>query len=249
MDTSKRRFALVLATASALPFTSYAQAQRQAVPETNPLPGGAPTSIQSMGQPNGLFVKGVVDSFRIDPEGRISGLILQDGTEVVVPLQTASTLQSAIHVGDRIRTPYGPNNTLEIEDAASHRFVQLGTADEVARGGGPLPSGPVQPYAHVDNASRLPRLAVTGMVRKMLHVPNGAAAGFVMEDGTQVHLVPSVADAVAEQVSPGEMIRVEGRGTRTPGGTGIWGVTIVRPNNLVLLDMTRGIGSPELNLP
>jgi hypothetical protein len=82
----------------------------------------------------------------------------------------------------------------------------------------------------------------------MLHQPNGTPAGFVMDDGTQVHVVPGVAGAVAEQVSPGEVIRVEGRGTRTPMGTGLWAVTITRPNNLVLLDMTRGIGSPELNL-
>ena len=239
METSTRRLALVLAAFSAFPLSALADAHP--VGETG-------AASQPSGQPAGLFINGVVDQFRIDPHGRVSGLVLRDGTELVAPDPNAAALTSMVHPGDRIRTPYGPSGTLEVENLRSNQFVQIGTIDQVARGGGPTSIGPVQAYAPVDDASKLETLAVSGRIRTMLRVPNGAPAGFVMEDGTQVHIVPTVAGAVAEQVSPGDQVRVEGRGTRTPMGVGMWGLIITRPNNLVTLDMTRGIGAPELNL-
>ena len=248
MDTSKRCLGLVLAAIAALPLTACAHTRTLNEASTQPLAMNR-AAAEPVGQPAGLFVEGVVDQFRIDPHGRVSGLLLRDGTELVAQGQTAVVLSGMVRPGDRIRTPVGPGRTLEVEDARSGRFVEIGTVDEVARGGGPISPGPVQPYAHVDDASQLQRIAITGRIRTMMHVPNGAPSGFVMEDGTQVHIAPSAAGAVAGQVSPGERIRVEGRGTHTPMGIGMWGVTITRPNNFVLLDMTRGIGAPELNLP
>lgn len=76
-----------------------------------------------------------------------------------------------------------------------------------------------------------------------------AASGFVMEDGTQVHVLDRVAFAVSKMVSPSDSIVIEGRGERTPMGTGIWAVKITRPDHAVLLDIGRGVGAPELNLP
>jgi hypothetical protein len=104
------------------------------------------------------------------------------------------------------------------------------------------------PYARVDDASGLDHIASNGRVRMMLHSPAGSPTGFVMDDGTQVFSVPTVADAVAQQVTPGQIVRVEGRGTRTTAGTGMWAISITQPSGLVLLDMNRGVGAPELNL-
>jgi hypothetical protein len=192
---------------------------------------------------------GVVDRLRIDPHGTVSGVLLRDGTELVATGAGAQQLATIVRPGDHIRAPYGPNDTVRIEDARTGRFVQLGGIAAVARGGGPASQWPDFGYAPVDDASRLGPIAVSGRVRSMLHLPDGAASGFVMEDGTQVHVLNRVAFAMSKMISPGDSVVVEGRGTRTPIGTGLWAVKLTQPGGPLMLDITRGIGAPELNLP
>ena len=229
MNTPTRQlaFSLLAVSALAMPPRAY----------------GTPTD------PSTIATDRVVDQLRIDPHGQVSGVLLRDGTEIVATGAAAQTLATFVRPGDRIRTPIGPSDTLEIEDLRSGRFVQIGGIAEVARGGGPATQASNSEYAPVDDASRLGRIAVRGRVRSMLHLLDGTASGFVMDDGTQVHVLKRVAFAVTEMVSPGDSIVVEGRGTRTPIGTGLWAVKIMRPDHQVMLDITRGIRAPDLRLP
>jgi len=64
-----------------------------------------------------------------------------------------------------------------------------------------------------------------------------------------VHVLNRLGRVVSELITPGESIVVEGRGTRTPFGTGLWAVKITQPSGFVLIDLTRGVRAPELNLP
>jgi hypothetical protein len=243
MNTPTRRYAFaLLATASAVALTaaSYATPARADAITTGqaasdvaaPLEGGT----------------GIVGQLRIDPHGRVSGVILRDGTELVATGPGAQSLATFVQPGDRVRTPVGPRGTLEIEDLRSDRFIQLGSEADVARGGGPE-SQPEVGYPRIDDASHLGRVRLTGRVRSMLHRPYGATSGFVMEDGTQVHVLNRLGRVVSEVITPGESIVVEGRGTRTPFGTGLWAVKITQPSGFVLIDLTRGVRAPELNLP
>lgn len=244
MNTPTRGYAFaLLATASAVALTaagSYATPARADAITTEeaandvlaPLGGGT----------------GIVSQLRIDPHGRVSGVILRDGgIELVVTGPNAQRLATFVQPGDRIRTPVGPNGTVEMENLGSHQVIQLGTTAAVARGGGPE-SQPSLEYPPVDDASQLGRVRLTGRVRSMLHRPHGETSGFVMEDGTQAYVLSRLGLAVTELVKPGDSIVVEGRGTRTPLGTGLWAVKVTRPGGQVLLDITRGVGAPELNL-
>lgn len=189
-----------------------------------------------------------VESMRVDPHGRVSGFILADGTDLRASLP--DQLAASTAPGDLVRAPLGARGSFEVENLRTGRFVPIADIASAARGGGPQPVGAtakVGEYPLIDDASKLDRLATSGRVRSMLRSPNGMPTGFVMDNGAQVFTVPTVADGVVEQVRPGDEVRVEGRGTKSAHGTGMWAVAITR-GNAVLLDMMRGVGAPELNL-
>jgi hypothetical protein len=236
MNTPARRLALAFtaALAALLPAASHASIRSDDAANES--------ARQAVGPQRG----GVVDRFRIDPHGRVSGLILSNGTEIVVAGPRGQTLTALVRPGDRIRIPFGPSETVQIENERTGLYLPIGTVGSFARGGGPATD---IPYAPIDDASRLHRITVRGHVHSMLSLPDGTPSGFVMQDGTQVHLLKRVAFAATKMISRGEPIVVEGRGTRSRMGTGLWAVKIMRPDRRVMLDLTRGIGAPELNIP
>src|SRR5579884_577143 len=79
-----------------------------------------------------------IDRFRIDPHGRVSGLILGDGTEYVVPTTVGTQLTQSFHPGDSIHIDPGPNNTLIFQNERTGASLDLGHVDTLARGGGPV---------------------------------------------------------------------------------------------------------------
>lgn len=209
------------------------------------LGGAVVAAAVALAVPALAHADGVVDRYRVDPHGRLSGVILRDGTEIVVTGAQAAAVSAAVRPGDLVRTPGGPQNTLELQDPRTGRTIDLGSIDSVARGGGPVSAA--VPYARVDDARPLRAFTVRERVAYVTHTPNGDPSGFVLRDGTQVHLVPAVA-GVTSEIRPGDLLRVDGRGTPSAYGLGLWGMTITRPTGLVVLDMTRGIGAPELGL-
>jgi hypothetical protein len=189
---------------------------------------------------------GTVERYRIDPHGRVAGVILTDGTVVSATPSQMDVLRTNVRPGDAIHVALGPRNSYELENTRTERWVNLGQFDQVARGGGPYNAA--VPYAQVDDARRLGTYTVQGHVARILHTPNGDRSGFLMDNGAQVWVVPGV-DGALEVIHPGDQLRVEGRGTPAPQGVGLWALTITRPNRVVVLDMTRGaMGVPELAL-
>lgn len=192
------------------------------------------------------ITEGRVESFRIDPHGRVAGVILQDGTIIAVPVALAWDLVRNVEIGDWVRTLPGPAQTVQLNNPRTKSVLALGPAEHVARGGGP-PSREALPYARVDDVTGLERFAAEGKIKVLTHAPQGLPTGFVLQDGTQVSVAPSVA-GVLRNLRPGERIRVEGLGTRGPANPSMWALTISRPKGEVLLDMTRGIGPVEFGL-
>jgi hypothetical protein len=190
----------------------------------------------------------IVVRWRIDPHGRATGVILEDGTAFATRPAVTMQLLQLVRLGDRVHTSQTPQGTEELRNLRTGQVVDLGPSDRVARGGGPLDPDPAVPYARVDDARGLQTLRVAARVARIIHAPGAISpSGLLMEDGTQVYLVPGVATGL-RSVRPGQALRVEGRGTMTPQGASLWAVTISRPTGHVLLDMTRGIGAPELRL-
>jgi hypothetical protein len=199
-----------------------------------------------------------VRTVRFDPHGKPAGVILSDGTEYIGNANDA-LLRVAIP-GDPVRIEIGSGDRLVLVNTLTARGATLGPRAEVdlqpfappptAIGGGPQDGttnqGEVQPAKPLDDAASLGRYAIDGRVDLVLTSPTGAPAGLLLADGTQVHVIPRVAD-VLMRFKPGDAIRVEGRGTRVGKSVAIWALSISR-GRLVYLDLERGRGAPEIGV-
>jgi hypothetical protein len=202
-----------------------------------------------------------VRSVRLDAHGQPSGIILSDGIQYVG--NPNKNLDTVVKPGDRVRVEMGSGDRIVVVNTKSMLGTTLGPRGSVdllplvayptsktapsAIGGGPRDAavssagGP-----RIDDATELGRYAINGRVDLVLTTPNGAPTGLLMDDGTQVQVLPRVTD-VLRRIHAGDQIRVEGRGTKTAQGTSLWATGIMQ-DRLVLLDLERGEGAPELGI-
>ncbi|MBI2390977.1 MAG: hypothetical protein HYV09_15405 [Deltaproteobacteria bacterium] len=194
-----------------------------------------------------------VRTARLDPHGQISGVILTDGTELVAPM--SERLSRVARPGDPVRRAVSADQRRVLVNERTNEQVALGPRENedlkplVARpigiGGGPVATD--RDSLRIDDVSSLDRLAVTARVSLVLKSNVGAPSGLLLEDGTQVHLVPRVSGALG-RVQPGDLLRVVGLGTQTESGASMWALFIIAEDQQVLLDLERGDGAPEIGL-
>jgi hypothetical protein len=192
---------------------------------------------------------GTVDRLRLDPHGRVAGVYLRDGTEITAAPERAAALALAIQPGDAVHVVYNPQQQALLFDARTSRFVELTSATPAfaARGGGPGAPAVAIPYARVDDATQLAPVRVEGRVAQITHTAGGVPTGLLLDNGAQVDVVPDVA-GILDTLSVGDALRIDGRGTQTSAGTSLWALTITSARRGVVLDMTRGVGAPQLGL-
>jgi len=199
-----------------------------------------------------------VQSVRLDPHGQPSGVILSDGSQLCGEINQKLTRVAV--PGDPVRVELAAGDRIVLVNERTSEGATIGPRETVdlapliARptrygiGGGPPPMPPQgqTPYVHLDEASQLEHFAVVTRVALVLKAPSGAPAGLLMEDGTQVHVVPRLAGVLA-RFKPGESLRVEGLGTKNEHGKSMWALAITR-DRTVFLDVGRGIGAPEIGI-
>lgn len=117
-------------------------------------------------------------------------------------------------------------------------------ANPIGIGGGPMATD--AKAARIDDTSSLNRYAVTARVAMVLKSHVGAPAGLLLEDGTQVHVVPRLSGALAS-IKPGMELRVEGLGTPTQRDATMWALSITK-GDFVYLDVERGEGAWEIGV-
>lgn len=202
-----------------------------------------------------------VRAVRLDPHGAPTGVILSDGTQYVgTPSRYLTTVAKP---GDPVRVELGTGDRLVVVDTKTMLGATLGPRGAVdlqplveypsrpsapsAIGGGPRDAAVSSAGApRLDDATELGRYAINGRVDLVLTTPNGAPTGLLLSDGTQVHVLPRVAD-VLSRIHAGDEVRVEGRGTKTAEGTSMWALGIMQDRR-VILDLERGAGAPELGI-
>ena len=183
---------------------------------------------------------------------------------------TTDATPAALNSHISLRGCQGPNDTRTICPTETKAAGGLGSIAEqtidtkvdVVLGGGrnrflqPLAAGGTtnvvdyaksKGYQYVDNAAALSRIDVLARVSMLTHAPGGVPSGFVLSDGTQVRVPPSVTGVLA-RLRVGDTLGVEGRGTRTARGTGLWATKITDDDGQVVLDLSRGVGASELGL-
>lgn len=189
-----------------------------------------------------------VAAVRRDPHGHARGVILDNGTAVVA--EELDRLFQVARPGEVVQI-VASGRDVELRNVRTGALVALGPREPLttaAIGGGPR-AVPVPESAFPRIETRgLVRLNRTGVVRQVVHTTAGVPFGLVLDDGSQVYLLPRVS-GVLSSVTPGERVAVHGLGTQAVDGTAMWAQTIARDDGRTVLDLGRGpVRAPELGL-
>jgi hypothetical protein len=148
-------------------------------------------------------LQGILAHYTLTTTGDINGFVLADGTQINVLRHLATSLVLVARPGDPVtvqgrRQKVGP--AIDADD------VRNDTSGAVLAGRGPKPR------------PDLGSSQVTGKVQFMLHGPDGALDGVVLEDGTVLRLPPENLEQFAAQLAPGLLVVAQGRLLSTPFG-------------------------------
>jgi hypothetical protein len=152
-------------------------------------------------------IQGKVVQYSLSPRGDVDGLILDDGTEVHLPPHLGAQLVFAVKPGDRI--------TVHGLKARAIAVVQAASVTNDATGATVVDDGPGGPQGPRDRGQPL---SAQGHNKSQLHGPRGDLNGVLLEDGTIIRLPPDEAERLADQLSPGQPLYVEGEGVAGPLG-------------------------------
>jgi hypothetical protein len=182
-------------------------------------------------------IQGTVRSSSYGPAGDVNGVMLDQGTEVHVPPEQASPLNSLAPIGARIQVsgwihtgPLGDTHVdattiANLDNRATMNFQTPppppGPPDTNAAGAPPLPppappapatqTGPVSSSSGKDTT-------IAGVVRSFNYGPAGEVNGLILDQGTVVYLPPEQVGQVTQLVQVGSRIRVRGSVRQGPAG-------------------------------
>jgi hypothetical protein len=199
-----RPFTLLLA---ALPAAALAA---ELPPQAPPPPGAVGAAT----------LEGLVRGFSLGPQGAVTGLLLDDGTEVHVSHAIAMKLVQDVKPGDSVHVQGWRTVTPGVVTA---------TAVTDARTGGALvdPAAPAPPRMSGQGEQPRPlglpppgaaETTLKGRVLRPLHAADGRTDGALLGDGMQLRLPPDAAGPVARLLQPGEYVAVQGYAMHTPYG-------------------------------
>jgi hypothetical protein len=190
--------------------SSFRPAVRQA-PAAAAVPSLAPTAAANpIYDPAQLPAqRGQVQQFTLTPHGEIDGLILADGTELVLPPRLSTQIAYSIKPGDTIVVHGLRAAALSLIQAVSITDEESG---RTVIDDGPPPAVPLPPSGPAAGpGAPLPGLAeVQGRVRMVLRGPREDVNGALLEDGTVLRLRSPEAYRFASLLQPGQTLVAEG---------------------------------------
>jgi hypothetical protein len=153
-------------------------------------------------------INGKVAQYTLTPRGDVDGLILQDGTQVLLPPHLSSQLVYAVKPGDSVTVQGLKAMALPLVSALS--VTNDATGQTVAEGG--APRGPRGPGASGET------MQAQGRVKMALHGRRGEINGVLLDNGTVVRVPPPEAERLALILAPGQTIYASGEGQAGPLG-------------------------------
>jgi hypothetical protein len=155
---------------------------------------------------------GRVAAYSLTPRGDVDGVILDDGTQVLLPPHLGTQLVFAVKPGDAV-TVHGLKaraipvvQAMQVTDDASGKSVTDDGPPAAPPGPLAAPPGPPGPR------QAGPALQAQGEVKAPLYGRGGEINGVLLADGTQVRLPPREAQRLAADLSPGQTVVVQGTG-------------------------------------
>lgn len=145
-------------------------------------------------------IKGKVAQYSLTPRGDVDGLILADGTEVMLPPHTSTQLVFAVHPGDAVTIRGTKGGASPVVTALAVTNDATGTAVE---------TGPHGPPQHLNDESR---------IKLQLHDRHGHLNGVLLEDSTIVRMPPPDAERNAASLAVGQPLFARGDGMSGPLG-------------------------------
>ena len=208
-------------------------------PRGRPRPGPPPPE-QSFAATT--TVQGSVRSFSYGPAGDVNGIILEPGTEVHVPPDQATQLNSLAPVGARVHATgwlhTGPLGDTHVDATTITNLNNQNTLNFQTPPPPPDPGAPPPPNANpaepppapppvpssVDPSAVLgpatlgTDATITGVVRSFNFGPAGEVNGLILSEGTVVYFPPDQGNQVTLLVRRGMRVRVRGWVRQGPAG-------------------------------
>ena len=144
--------------------------------------------------------KGKVAQYSITQRGEVDGLILADGTEVLLPKHASTRLVFSVRPGDAV-TIQG------LKTGASSAITAVAVINDA--------TGAV---VFTDRHTPPQQLDHEGRIKLQLHDPKGSLNGVLLEDGTVVRMPPPDAERLADGLAIGQPLYVRGDGLFSPLG-------------------------------
>ena len=184
---------------------------------------------------------GRVQTLLVNPGGDVDGLLLDDGTQVAFPPQTAAGL--ALKPGDRVQVSGWPGTRAQllradrITTAAGSRSLSRPPPAE----GAPPPARP-----RPENLPALTAMSTSGKVSRLLYTDRGDTNGALLDNGTILRFPPMAGDAASAAMPPGRTLFATGWGSRTAAGTAME-ATAIGPSLTAMQELMPRPRPPEPN--
>jgi hypothetical protein len=233
--------ALVLVAATA--FASLPAAAQPSRPDLPPLPDRVPRerpAPDDFRQTNSA-AEGTVRQYLMNPHGEVDGLLLNDGTQINFPPHMANELVGVVKPNDRVSIQGDRERDSVVK---ADVITNSRTGQSVAEHAPSWKDRPMPP--HLKRLS-MNDMQASGAIQALLYAPRGEVRGFILADGTQIHVRPDVGDSVSRALTVGETIRAEGYGIDNQYGRSLEATAIgFGGGRLVPLDRSvRSLGGPD----
>lgn len=155
-------------------------------------------------------INGTVQAYLLNKAGEVDGLLLQDGKQLHLPPHCSGTLKEAIKPGDDIEALVEPGEESPLgSQFRTQSLNNIQSGQTVTDQPPPPEPKPGEP------------LHVEGSVAHWLVGHKGEPKGFILDNGTYLHIPPHVGKNLTERVKPGDRLVAEGKGTRNDFGTSL----------------------------
>ncbi len=171
-----------------------------------------------------ISINGTVQAYLLNRAGQVDGLLLSDGKQLHLPKHLSEALQEAVEPGDTIEALVEPGEESPLGSFRTKSLTNTQTGQIVADQPPPQPSTPGEP------------LRVEGMMIHWLVGHKGELKGFILSDGTCLHVPPHIGKTLTERVKTGDQLIAQGYGTHNDIGTSLE-VETIELNGQLLVDL------------
>ncbi|MBO3462178.1 hypothetical protein G7B40_016995 [Aetokthonos hydrillicola Thurmond2011] len=170
-----------------------------------------------------VSINGTVQAYLLQSEGQVEGVLLSDGKQLHLPKHLSAAVQETVKPGDIIEAIAEPGEPSTLgEEFRTLNLTNIRTGKIVSD----QPSSPLPKQGEP--------LSVEGNVAHWLVGHKGELKGFILSDGSYLHVPPVLRKNLTERVKLGDRLSAQGYGTRNELGTSITVETLICNEQLLM---------------